>query len=252
LADPVAFTVTVTDTNGDYYSHPFTFAELGYSPSSPGPNDSYNVSTPGYIYPFEAPDPYGDPVADFTVDLNYNPGLHDTLNLNFSADADPVFDTTFQISSTAQGIGPITGGASLYFHGTLGGSDNYGSGEPLTGQLTNPAGPLVTNPASLAAYYGAGAAPTTLFASLIAGASDDPANFNYAYSASGDTGIVTVPGAIASMQTEWDVTVPAGAQASGTSDYEPQPVPEPSSLVLLALGSLPILALGRRLRRTRS
>ena len=249
LADSVAFTVNITDTNpnpnDNSYSQTFTFSgspplttppdgfgPVYSGPSSPGPSDSYDVWTPDTSV-FD---------GDFTAEVAYQPSLH-SLILNFAADADDVFATTFDIKSTAQGIGPITGGALLYFQGSLTGLDYQSFGEPVTGAFGDGG--------SLQAYYGATATPTTPFAipSLISTFAPD--GFD-TYLGSGSTGNVTVPGTIASIQSEWDFTLAPGEGANGTSNFEPSQVPEPSSLVLLALGSLPILALGRRLRKRAS
>jgi len=236
-ASLVAVDVEINDFSGggsDSYSQLYYFSDPRFAPDGGG---LINATVPGPVDSgLTAP---ADPVtgADYTLNYSYDPTGHH-LGISFTADGGWL-DTTFSITATSLAFGPDTN-PPLIATGTLNASDVFGTDGLLAGAF--PGGN------SFQVSYGAASPTEHVFATLINDAGFVPlfSDPHDSITNSADTGYVPISGTVGVLQSQWDFTLVAGGSANGTSEFDPAPVPEPSSLALLALGSLAVLAARRR------
>lgn len=152
------------------------------------------------------------------------------IGLNFAVTSG-ASATTFTISSALLSfptINPAEGQASAGMTVT----DMDGNGATATGSLAGGK--------SYGAYYNG--FQTVSFRNLVSSISVGP---NGTATGSESYGFVPL-GSVSDMSSVWDFTLSAHDSAAGTSRYEVRPVPEPASLVALALGAASLLRRRRK------
>jgi hypothetical protein len=159
-------------------------------------------------------------ITDLSVQTNSEP----FVNLRFAVEAGAA-DTTFDITSTVVSFAPLANPQAYASGGVALSAD--GDGATVTG--------LFGGRSYQARYNG-----STVYANLVPGFAipADQTVVNADRTPAGGYGTIT--GSVSSIESEFNFTLSAFDQASGTSRFEV--VPEPATISVLCLGGLALLA----------
>jgi hypothetical protein len=169
-------------------------------------------------------------IRSLDVELNGDPGV--SLGFNVTAGAAP---THITVTSALVTFAPLVNPPS-FASAAMTVTDTDSDGANVTGLF----------PGSMA--YQALFNGSSVFANLVAPISagvDTSASFSDRWPIAG---MIAIPGAVSSIQTQFDFLLSANDTASGTSFFNVLVVPEPSSLALAALAG----AMGTAITRRRS
>jgi hypothetical protein len=148
-----------------------------------------------------------------------------SVNLKFAVSA-AATDTTFDILSPVVSFSPLSNPQAYASAGLTLTSD--ANGATATG--------LFSGDTYQARYNG-----SSVFANLVPGFSIPGDQTVVHTDRNPATGFTTIPGSVSSIESEFNFTLSALEQASGTSRFEVDAVPEPATLSLLVLGGLAML-----------
>lgn len=189
--------------------------------------DTWQLTSPVDIYSSTNPSLVLGEIDGLSVFLDSDP----TVSLNFAVIAGAT-TTTFTISSPVVSFGALSN-PQAFATAAVTLTDNDGNGATFSG--------LYPGTESYQALYNGA---SSLFASLVPTFSVGPNDSNISSQRFPVTGTVTIPGSVTDIQSQFNFTLTANDEASGTSRFNV--VPEPSSLLLAALGGLGLMW---RLRR---
>src|SRR6185295_5591990 len=218
-----AIDVVIDDGINPVYSNTFLFRSPPFTPGGGGMiNATINTITT----------PFG---ADYQLTYLFDPAGHH-LGIGFTGTAG-ANDTKFSITATSPTFATLTN-PFLRTTGTLNGLDYSAMTSGLiTGQF--PPFPLPGN--SLRTSYGLSNPTDNIFATVINDSGFIPLAGNplEGITNSVDTGYSSITGSVGVARTQWYFALKANDTANGTSEFL---VPEPSTLTLLAVGSVAFLA----------